>query len=113
MENHSDAKWQLRTRLFISKDTNNIISQKLENLLEKIENSLHEKRKKISKLVDELQLRIIKIAHELTKKPVLAFTIEEDSDFDKMENLFIVNYIVDFSSYGVEEYINRINNKSK
>ena len=37
------------------------------------------------------------MAHELTKKPVLSFTITDEKDFNCMENLYIVSYIADFS----------------
>lgn len=108
MENHSNIIWQKRTRLFISKYTNNKIVGKTERLLRKIDTTLYKGMKKINKLVDKIQLKLIKIAKDLTQKPVFAFTIENEKDFNKMENLFIVNYIVDFSKYGVEEYIKRI-----
>ncbi len=108
MENHYDAMWQMRTRYFISQKTCKMISKKMKNQLEKIETSLYKGKKRFNKFLDKIQLRLVKIAHELTKKPVLAFTIEKENDFDKMENLYIVNYIVDFSSYGVEEYIDKI-----
>ncbi len=108
MENHSDIVWQKRTRLFISKYTNKKIVGKAERLLRKIDTTLYKGMKKINKFADKMQLKLVKIAKELTQKPVLAFTIENEKDFNKMENLFIVNYIVDFSKYGVEEYIKRI-----
>lgn len=108
MENHSDAIWQMRTRYFISQNTCKMISKKMKNQLEKIETSLYKGKKRFNKLLDNIQLKLVKTVHELTKKPVLAFTIEKENDFDKMENLYIVNYIVDFSSYGVEEYIDKI-----
>lgn len=108
MENHSDAIWQIRTRYFISQTTCKMVSKKMKAQLEKVETSLYKGIKKFNKFVDKIQLKLVKIAHELTNKPVLAFTIEKESDFDKMNSLYIVNYIVDFSSYGVEEYIDRI-----
>lgn len=108
MENHSDIIWQKRTRLFISRYTNKKVVGKAERLLIKIDTTLYKGMKRVNKFVDKIQLKIIKIAKELTQKPVFAFTIENEKDFNKMENLFIVNYIVDFSKYGVEEYIKRI-----
>lgn len=113
MENHSDTKWQKRTRFFISKTTNSRVKNKRDVLLEKLDCTIYKGRKRINKFVDKIQLKLVKFAHELTKKPVLAFTIEKDEDFGRMENLFIVNYIVDFSSLGVEEYINKIKNLKK
>lgn len=108
MENHSDIIWQKRTRIFISKNTNKKVVSKADRLLRKIDTTLYKGIKKFNKFVDKVQLRIIKVAKELTQKPVFAFTIEKEKDFNKMENLFIVNYIVDFSKYGVEEYIKRV-----
>ena len=113
MENHSDTKWQKRTRFFISKTTNNRVKNERKMLLEKLDNTIYKGRKRINKFADKVQLKLVKFAHELTKKPVLAFTIEKDEDFGRMENLFIVNYIVDFSSLGVEEYVNKIKTLKK
>lgn len=113
MENHSDVIWQKRTRLFISKHTNKKVVGRAERLLNKMDNTLYKGIKRFNKFVDKMQLKIIKIAKELTQKPVFAFTIKSNKDFNKMENIFIVNYIVDFSKYGVEEYITRIKNKNR
>ena len=113
MENHSNAKWQKRTRFFISKSTNTKIALRRKKLVEKLESSLYKGIKKFNKLIDKIQLKLVKFVHELTKKPVLAFTIEKESDYNEMENLYIVSYIVDFSLYGIEEYINKIKNRSK
>ena len=108
MENHSDIKWQKRTRFFISKYTNRKVKDKRKELLEKLDNTIYKGRKRLNKFADKLQLKLVKFAHELTKKPVLVFTIEKDEDFGKMEDLYIVDYIVDFSRFGVEEYISKI-----
>ena len=108
MENHSDTKWQIRTRFFISKKTNIKVNDKRDKLLEKVENTIYKGIKRFNKFTDKVQLKLVKITHELTKKPVLAFTITSEEEFDVMENLYIVNYIADFSSLGVEEYIDKI-----
>ena len=113
MENHSDERWHLRTRFFISKEENIKINDKRKALLEKLNCTLYKGIKRLNKLVDKIQLKLVKMAHELTKKPVLAFTIKNKSEFNKMENLYIVSYIVDFSKYGVEEYIQKIKNKNQ
>ena len=108
MENHSDAKWQVRTRFFISKKENLKVKNKRDKLLEKLDHTIYKGIKKLNKFTDKIQLQLVKIAHELTKKPVLAFTITHEDEFDVMENLYIVNYIADFSMLGVEEYIEKI-----
>lgn len=108
MENHSDAKWQVRTRFFISKSENLKVKNKREKLLEKLDNTIYKGIKRLNKFSDKVQLQLVKFAHELTKKPVLAFTITHEDEFDVMENLYIVNYIADFSNLGVEEYIDKI-----
>lgn len=108
MENHSDAKWHVRTRFFISKKENLNVKNKREKLLEKLDNTIYKGIKRLNKFSDKVQLKLVKFAHELTKKPVLAFTITDEEEFDIMENLYIVNYIADFSNLGVEEYIEKI-----
>lgn len=108
MENHSDSKWQIRTRFFISKKANLKVNKKRDKLLEKIDNTIYKGIKRFNKFTDKIQLQLVKFAHELTKKPVLAFTITHEDEFDVMENLYIVNYIADFSNFGVEEYIEKI-----
>ncbi len=113
MENHSDIKWHKRTRYFISKYTNVKISKKKEKLLKRLDSSIYKGRKRLNKIADGIQLKLVKISNELTKKPVMAFTIENPRDFNKMENLYIVNYIVDFSKLGVEKYIETIIKLSK
>lgn len=108
MENHSNLKWQKRTRYFISSKTNNKVLLKRKKLIEKIDTSLYKGWRRVNRVLDKIQLKFVKFMHELTKKPILAFTIENESDFNKMENLYIVSYIVDYSMNGVEEYINKI-----
>lgn len=111
MENHSNSIWQKRTRLFISKKANTKVELKMKKLLEEVDKSLSKEKRKFNNFLDKVQLKLVKIANELTKKPVLAFTIEKDDDYNKMENLYIVSYIVDFSKDGVEEYIKKIKMK--
>ena len=108
MENHSDTRWQIRTRFFISKKENLKVNKKRDKLLEKIDNTIYKGIKRFNQFTDKVQLQLVKFAHELTKKPVLAFTITHEDEFDIMENLYIVNYIADFSKLGVEEYIAKI-----
>lgn len=108
MENHSNYKWQMRTKFFISKSENAKVAKERKMLLDKLETTIYKGLKRFNKFIDKMQLRLVKFASELTKKPVLAFTIENESDFDLMENIYIVSYIADFSSYGVEGYIEKI-----
>lgn len=113
MENHKDETWHVRTRYFISKKENKRIKDKKDILLEKIENNLYEGRRWLIKFADRAQLKLVKAVHELTKKPVLAFTIQDESDTNLMENLYIVNYIADFSHLGVEKYVEKIREMSE
>lgn len=113
MENHSDEKWHVRTRFFISKKENARVKRKRDILLDKIENNLYESRRWLLRLADKIQLKLVKATHELTKKPVLAFTIQNDSEFDIMENLYIVNYIADFNYLGVEGYVEKLKEMSE
>ena len=83
----------------------------MKKLLEEVDKSLSKEKRKFNNFLDKAQLKLVKIANELTKKPVLAFTVEKDDDYNKMENLYIVSYIVDFSKDGVEEYIKKIKTK--
>ena len=107
MENHSEPKWKKRTKYFTSKNANLNIIAKREYLQDKIENS----KIKLNNILDKMQLRLVEMAYKLTKKPVLTFTIQDKSEFDLMENLYIVNYITDFSKLGIEEYIRKIKKK--
>ncbi len=108
MENHEDEKWHKATRFFISKEECIKITRKRDILLEKIENSIYKGKKRVIKFIDKIQLALVKVAHELTKKPVLSFTITDESDFNCMENLYIVSYIADFSKLGLEKYIEKM-----
>ena len=108
MENHEDEKWHKVTRFFISKEESIKIKTKRDKLLDKIENSIYKGRYRIIKLTDKIQLKLVKMAHELTKKPVLSFTITDKNDFSCMENLYIVSYIADFSELGIEKYIEKM-----
>lgn len=108
MENHSDVRWHTRTRYFISKKENLKVKDKIERLRRKLDYSIYKGMKKVNKFADKMQLKLVRFAHELTKKPVLAFTITDENEFDVMENLYIVNYIADFSKLGTEEYIEKI-----
>lgn len=110
MENHEDEKWHKVTRFFISKEESIKIKTKRDKLLDKIENSIYKGRYRIIKLTDKIQLKLVKMAHELTKKPVLSFTITDKNDFNCMENLYIVSYIADFSELGIEKYIEKMKN---
>lgn len=111
MENHSNSKWQQRTKFFISRSENVRVAKRREMLLDRLENSIYKGIKRFHKFIDKTQLKLVKLAHELTKKPVLAFTIENESDFNLMESIYIVSYIADFNSYGVEEYIKKMKKK--
>lgn len=113
LENHANIKWQRRNRYFLSQKTNNKIELKRKKIANKLENSIYRGIGNIIKIMDKIQLKIIKFAYELTKKPILAFTIKRESEYNLMESLYIISYIVDFSSKGTEEYINMINKRKK
>ena len=93
MENHSDKKWKRVTRAFHSDE----FSMKVEELLDSL-----------NKNSDKIQYFLVKMVHNLTKKPVLAFTITEEEEFGAIKGNIISNFIVDFSHLGVEEYIRKI-----
>lgn len=108
MENHEENRWHIRTKFFISKKTSDKVANKFDELLERINDDLYKGRLKLRKFLDKVQLKLVKATRELTKKPVFAFTIEDESEMENMENQFIVNYIVDYSKLGVEKYIAKI-----
>lgn len=104
MENHTDEKWHKRARLFISeKESKRVMTAK-----EKLQENLAKSRRFFSSLADKIQLKLVKFAHDLTNKPVMAFTIHDESEFNSMENLYIRTYIVDYSEKGTKEYISKI-----
>ena len=93
MENHSDKKWKRVTRAFHSDE----FSVKVEELLDSL-----------NKKSDKIQYFLVKMVHNLTKKPVLAFTVTEEEEFWAIKGNIISNFIVDFSHLGVEEYIRKM-----
>ncbi len=93
MENHSDKKWKFSTRVFHSDEFFNTVEEIFDTL---------------NRGSDKAQYFLVKIVHELTRKPVLAFTIRSDEDFNAIEGNLISNYIVDFSHLGVNGYIEKI-----
>lgn len=93
MENHEDKEWKFSTRAFHSDEFYNAVEEILNTL---------------NRSSDRIQYFLVKIVNELTKKPVLAFTIKENKDFEAIEGNLISNYIVDFSHLGVEAYIDKI-----
>lgn len=93
MENHSDKKWKRVTRAFHSDE----FSVKVEELLDSL-----------NKKSDKVQYFLVKMVHNLTKKPVLAFTVTEEEEFWAIKGNIISNFIVDFSHLGVEEYIRKM-----
>lgn len=95
MENHDDKSWKFSTRAFHSDE--------FYNTVEEIMNTLNRGS-------DKIQYLLVKMVNELTKKPVLAFTVEKDEDFKCIEGNLISNYIADFNYLGVEGYIEKIKN---
>ena len=93
MENHDDKKWRFSTRAFHD-----------DEFYDQVEEILGE----LNKTTDRLQYYLVKIVNELTKKPVFAFTIRKEEDFDAIESGLISNYIVDYSHLGVERYIQKM-----
>ncbi|MDO4282773.1 MAG: glycerophosphodiester phosphodiesterase family protein [Clostridia bacterium] len=93
MENHEDKRWKFSTRAFHSDEFYNAVEEILDTL---------------TKGTDRIQYFLVKTVNELTKKPVLAFTIKDESEFDAIEGNLISNYIVDFSHLGAENYIDKI-----
>lgn len=98
MENHSDKKWKFSTRVFHSNEFYNAVEEVMDTL---------------NRGTDRIQYFLVKMVSELTKKPVLAFTVRDDEDFNAIEGNLISNYIVDFSHLGVEAYVDKIKNLRK
>lgn len=93
MENHDDKSWKFSTRAFHSSE--------FYDAVEEVMNTLN-------KGSDKIQYLLVKMVKELTRKPVLAFTVTKEDDFNNIEKNLISNYIADFSYMGVEEYIKKI-----
>ncbi len=98
MENSEDVKWRRRAKHFTYKKIKDKVNYAIYNA---------------DRFVDKIQYKIVKFTSEITKKPVITFTIKKDKDFKKMENEHIANYIVDFSHKGVIQYIMKIKALSK
>lgn len=93
MENHDDKSWKFSTRAFHSSE--------FYDTVEEVMNTLN-------KGSDKIQYLLVKMVKELTRKPVLAFTVTKEDDFNAIEKNLISNYIADFSHLGVEGYIKKI-----
>ena len=113
MENHSNKKWNKRTSIFTSEEAYENKKKKLESLQEKLDNAIYKGRRKLLKIADKIQLKLVKAAHDLTKKPVLAFTIENELEFGEIDSFYITNYIVDFGIRGIDNYIDDIKKLSQ
>lgn len=97
MECHEDIGWRFKTRFF--HDT--LYCEKIEELVTEINNK-----------TDKLQYKLVRLVSNLTKKPVLSWTIKSEEEFFIMESKgkksLIQNWVVDFSEQGVDFYIEKI-----
>lgn len=97
MENHEDIGWRFKTRFF----HDSLYCEKIEEFVSEI-----------NEKIDKFQYKAVRVVSNLTRKPVLSWTIRSEEEFFIMETKgkksLIQNWVVDFSAEGVERYIEKM-----